>query len=214
MSALSDLAHCTVADTTCDETMAGLAKRLLDSAPPTFALAGVSMGGYLAQEVLRQAPHRVIRLALIDTNAHADGEEQKAVRRDMINMAESGRFDAVMPRMTPRLLPKNRLSDVHLIDTMNAMADRIGPKAFVRQQKAIMGRVDGRSDLEKITCPTLVMCGADDALTPPAIHQDMADRLPNARLVILEDCGHLSPLERPRAVSAVMQYWLQEQISK
>lgn len=209
LESLSEVARCSVADVSRDDTMTEMAKRLLDTAPDSFSLAGLSMGGYVAQEVMRLAPQRVSRLALIDTNAHADSAEQIEARKDMIRMAESGRFSQVMPRMLPKLLPKYRLGDTDLIGELNAMAERVGPKGFVRQQRAIMGRVDGRADLAKITCPTLVMCGEDDAITPPEIHQDMAERLPDGKLVVVEESGHLSTMERPRTVNAVLRYWLQ-----
>ena len=205
---LSDIADITVADMTRDETIQGMATRVLDSAPETFALAGLSMGGYAALAIVCQAPERVERLALLDTSARADSPENTKQRLGFIEQLELGDFRGVTSRLLPLLVHEDRLSDDALIAVIQSSAENVGSEAYVRQQKAIMTRPDGLECLKKITCPALVLCGRQDALTPLAVHEEMAAAIPGASLVAVEDCGHLAPLERPRAVSAVMRYWL------
>jgi pimeloyl-ACP methyl ester carboxylesterase len=166
------------------------------------------MGGYVAQEIMRVAPYRVSRLALLDTSARADTEEQHGRRRGLIELVGKGHFKGVTPQLMPQLIGRDRLGDQALVDTVTGMAERVGRDAFLRQQTAIMGRPDSRADLRRIACPTLVLCGRDDALTPPALHEEMAAAIPGAELVVAEDCGHLSTIERPDSVNAALRDWL------
>jgi len=205
---LADIADITVADMTRDDSVGGMADRILAAAPNTFSLAGLSMGGYVAQEIMRRQPARVERLALLDTSADADTPDRKKQRRGFIAQLGLGGFKDVTNQLLPFLIHSDRLGDEDLVGVIEASAANIGPDAFVRQQAAILSRPDGKKDLAKITCPALVLCGRSDALTPLAQHEEMAEAIPNARLVIIEDCGHLAPLEQPHAVSAVMRYWL------
>lgn len=205
---LRDSVTVTVADVTRDDSVAAMAERLLAAAPKSFALAGLSLGGYVAQEVMRQAPERIERLALMATNARADNEEQTKTRAGLIKLAEIGKFKGVTPRLLPNLIHPDRLNDPTVADVVMDMAERVGQEAFVRQQRAIMARKDGRSDLEAIRVPTLVFAGRQDMLCPPKVQEEMAARLPNGKLVFVEDCGHLPPLERPRTTTAVLRYWL------
>jgi pimeloyl-ACP methyl ester carboxylesterase len=205
---LGDICVPWVGDLTQDESIPAMADRVLDAAPRTFCLAGLSMGGYVAQEIMRRAPERVERLALIDTNARADTAEQVKTRQELIRLSELGKFKGVTPRLLPNLVHPSRLKDPTVADVVLEMAERVGQEAFTRQQRAIMGRVDGRGDLNAIRVPTVVICGRQDALSSVALHAEMAEALPNARLVVVEDCGHLAPLERPYATSAVLRYWL------
>ncbi|MCC7275771.1 MAG: alpha/beta fold hydrolase [Alphaproteobacteria bacterium] len=206
--ALAAEASAVVADVTLDDSLGAMAARVLDWAPPRFALAGLSMGGYIAQEIMRRAPERVTRLALLDTSARRDTEEQGRRRRGLIELAGQGQFKGVTARLLPLLIHADRLGDQPLVDTVTGMAERVGRDAFLRQQSAILGRPDGIPDLPAITCPTLVLCGRQDALTPLDAHEEMARHIPGARLVVIEDCGHLSPLERPEAVNAALRAWL------
>jgi pimeloyl-ACP methyl ester carboxylesterase len=167
------------------------------------------MGGYLAFEILRQAPDRVTRLALLDTSARADTPEKTKLRQDLIDLAQTGEFKGVTPRLLPRLIHPARLGDAALVGSVLAMAERVGREAFLRQERLLMLRPDSRHDLGLIHCPTLVLCGRQDGLTPLAESEEMAEKIPRAKLVVIEDCGHLSTMERPRAVSAVLRYWLQ-----
>jgi len=206
--ALWRLGPVTVANHTGDDTMAAIARRILDGAPPRFALAGLSMGGYIALEMVRQAADRVARLALLDTGARADPPEAQDVRKQRIALAESGRFAEMTDSMWPLLVPPDRRADAALKQVYLDMCNDVGPQAFVRQQKAIMGRVDSRPLLPSIRCPTLVLVGAQDELTPPHLAEEMAAAIPGARLVKVPDCGHLSTLERPEAVTAELMAWL------
>lgn len=208
VSGLADIADCMVADVTRDDSIVAMADRVIAAAPPKFALAGLSMGGYVVQEIARRHPERVLRLALLDTNARADTGEQKARRRDLIELAERGTFKGVTPRLLPALIHPDRMSDKPLVDTVLGMAESVGKDAFLRQQRAIMGRIDGRELLREIRCPTLVLCGREDALAPPKVHEEMAERLPDATLVVLNRCGHLASLERPERTTAHMRAWL------
>lgn len=191
-----------------DSTIAAMAERVLARAPPRFTLAGLSMGGYVAFEVLRQAPERVTRLALLDTQARADTEKAKARRRGLMQLAEKGRFQGVGARLLPLFLHPDRLDEAELTGTVQAMARDTGKEAFLRQQTAIMGRPDSRPDLAAIACPTLVLAGREDAITPPDRQLEMAHAIPDATLVLLPRCGHLAPLERPEEVTAQLTVWL------
>lgn len=206
---LADIAAVSVADLTRDDTLAAMAERVLASAPPRFALAGLSMGGYVALEILRKAPERVERLALLDTTARPDAPEQTQRRMDAVAIARAGGFDKIMPTMLPNLLHPDHLVLGGIAELAKDMARVVGPDAFARQQDAIMHRPDARPDLGRIACPTLVLVGRDDVPTPLDRAQEMAELIPNAKLVVVEECGHLSTLEQPQAVSAVMRYWLQ-----
>lgn len=206
---LADVADVRVADLTLDETIGAMARRVLAAAPERFSLAGLSMGGYVAFEILRQAPDRVERLALLDTSPFADTAERTVEREALIDLARRGEFKGVTRKLLPRLVHAARLDDEALVTAVTDMAERVGREAFVRQQRAIITRPDSRRDLGLVHCPTLVLCGRQDELTPLADSREIADKIRTAALVIIEDCGHLSTLERPRTVSAVLRYWLQ-----
>jgi len=209
VAALGGLCEPWVADHTRSTTMAEVAADVLRDAPfENFALAGLSMGGYVALEMTRQAAHRVIRLALLDTSARADKPEHSKRREDLIALAERGRFLGITDTLLPLFLHRARLGDEKLVATVKKMARNTGKEAFIRQERAIMSRVDSRPLLPAIACPTLVLCGRQDALTPLAGHEEMARAIPGASLQIIEDCGHLSTLERPAQVSAALARWL------
>lgn len=208
ISNLEEIADCHVGDTRQDDTIAGMAETVLTAAPDRFALAGLSMGGYVAMEIMRQAPERVTRLALLDTAAQADSDERRQNRMELIEMAEIGEFKGVAPRLLPQFIHPDRLRDGTLTDSIMEMTQRVGRDAFLRQQHAIMGRVDSRPTLADIRVPTLVLCGRQDALTPVERHEEIAALVPGARLSIVEDCGHMSTMERPQAVTALLRDWL------
>jgi len=206
---LADLAVPEVADLASDGDVEAMAERVLGSAPPQFALAGLSMGGYVAHAIMRRAPERVERLALFDTSARPDTEEQKTRRRGLIELAEKGTFKGVTPRLLPLLLHPDHLQDRTLTDAVMGMAERIGKEAFLRQQTAIMGRPDSRPHLQNYACPTLVACGRSDAITPVEVNAEMAGLIRGARFVVIEDSGHLPTMEQPAAATALLRYWLQ-----
>jgi len=191
-------------------TIGEMAASVLRDAPwKEFALAGLSMGGYVAQEIMRQAPERVTRLALLDTRARAEVPEETARRRELMQLAQRGRnFAPVTNRMLPLMLHESRLKDAPLIKVIREMAQRTGIEAYLRQQNAIIARPDYRPMLPSITCPSLVLCGRQDRLTPLENSEEMARAIPAAQLVVVEDCGHVSTLERPAEVNRALRTWL------
>ena len=199
---LSSSHDCHIADVTTEDSIAAMAGQVLTSAPPQFVLVGLSMGGYVALEIMRQAPGRVQALMLLDTSARQDTPEQSERRQSLIALAKMGKFKGVTPRLLPLLVHKARLQETALTQIVLDMAERVGQAAFLRQQAAILGRVDSRPLLNQIKVPTSVMCGDADALTPPVLAREMAADIPNARLILVPNCGHLSSIERPEAVNA------------
>jgi pimeloyl-ACP methyl ester carboxylesterase len=211
VAGLADIADCRVADMTRDDSIAGMAARVLKDAPERFSLAGLSMGGYAAFEVMRQAPGRVERLALLDTSAKPDTPERTEGRRQLVARATAGEaeFAAVVEGHLKTFVHPDRLSDDALMATIRASAMNVGAEAYARQQGAIIGRADQVPHLGAIPCPTLVLVGREDALTPVAEHELIAGGIPGAELRIIEDCGHLTTLERPDAVNAALRVWLE-----
>ena len=197
-----------VADHTRDETMEAIAKRILANAPPRFALAGLSMGGFISFAILRLAPERVDRVAFLDTNARADVPERAAEREKFIAMAQAGKFAEVNAALTPRYLhPDHRGEAFRRI--VDQMATDVGVEGFIRQQRAIMSRPDSRPMLSGIKCPTLVLVGDADQATPPELSKEIAGGIAGSKLVVVKDCGHLSTIEQPDAVNSAMIGWLQ-----
>ncbi len=197
-----------VADHRRDETMDAIAKRILAAAPPRFALAGLSMGGYISYAILRAAPERVARLALLDTGSRADLPEQSERRKAQIELARNGRLADIAETLWHVFVHKDRQGDAALKKIILHMAQHTGADAFIRQQMAIMSRPDSRPDLPKIKCPTLVLVGEGDQLTPPKLSEEIAKEIPNSRLVVVRDSGHLSTLERPDAVNTALVEWM------
>jgi pimeloyl-ACP methyl ester carboxylesterase len=185
-----------------------MATRALAAAPPRFALAGLSMGGYVALEIMRRAPGRARRLILFDTSARKDTEEQSRRRRGLMALTRSGQFRGVTPRLLPLLVHPDRVAEQPLAGEVMAMAERVGKEAFLRQQTAILGRPDSRPDLPRFAVPTLVAVGAQDALTPPDHAEEIAAGIPGARLEVIADCGHLPTMERPAEATALMRDFL------
>ena len=198
----------TVASHHHEDSVAAIAGSILASAPPRFALAGLSMGGYLAFEIMRQAASRVDRLALLDTSARPDTAEQTRVRHEQIALARDGRLREVVDALYPRWTGPARRDDPALRRAVRQMADETGPEAFARQQTAIMNRPDSRPGLGAIGCPVLVVVGADDQITTPEHAREIADGIPGSRLAVIGDCGHLSALEQPDAVTKELTGWL------
>lgn len=197
-----------VAEHRMDDGFGATVERLLAHAPRRFALCGLSMGGYLAFEVMRRAPDRVSRLALLDTSAKPPTPQSNSLRIEMMKLAEAGQFERVIAMMWQRLVAPARREDAPLRDIVRRMATETGPEAFVRQQKAIMGRPDSRLGFTAIDVPTLVLVGAEDILTPVAESEEIASGIKGAELVVIPGCGHLSTLESPETVTAALQHWL------
>lgn len=192
------------------DSIAALAASVLAQAPAQFALAGLSMGGYVAMEIMRQAPERIIRLALFDTSARPDTPEQRERRQGLIRLSRMGKFKGVTPRLLPQLIHPDRLEDQNVTGTIQAMGVRIGQAGFERQQTAILGRIDSRPHLPAISCPTLVAVGQQDQLTPLEIAHEIAGLIPHAKLTTIAHCGHLPPLEQPEQTTKLLQTWLRD----
>lgn len=205
---LSDIAQPSVGDTLQDASISGMAERILKAAPDRFALAGLSMGGYVCMEIMCQAPERVERLALLDTTGRADSAQQNKRRQGLIELATIGKFKGVTPRLMPLLIHAGRQKDIVLTSYVVEMASRVGQQGFLRQQMAIMGRRAQLEGMKAYDLPVMILCGRDDVLTPLELHEEMADVIPAARLCIVEECGHLSTLEQPNAVNALLRNWL------
>jgi pimeloyl-ACP methyl ester carboxylesterase len=197
-----------VANHTQHDTMAAIAQAILDAAPARFALAGLSMGGYIALEIVRQAAGRVAKLALLDTGSRDDPPDAQEKRRTNIALAEGGRFSEIVEAQFPLYVHPERANDSALKAIYLAMCHDVGAQAYVRQQQAIIGRADSRLLLPTIWCPTLVLVGAQDAATPPHLSDEMVAAIPAARLATIPDCGHLATLERPEAVTRELITWM------
>ena len=204
---LADRIAPVVADLRLDESIAAMAARTLAAAPPRFALAGLSMGGYVALEMMRQAPDRVTHLALFDTSARPDTEERRETRRKGIAMVGEGRFIGVSRGLLPSLIAPHHLG-TPLAEEVQAMSERVGPEVYVRQQTAIMNRIDSVPLLKDIAVPTLVGVGALDKLIPSEMSEEMASLIPGAELVTFPEAGHLPTMENPFLVVEAMRAWL------
>jgi pimeloyl-ACP methyl ester carboxylesterase len=198
----------TVADHTRADSMAEIARGILAAAPPRFALIGHSMGGYIAFEIMRQAADRVARLALLDTAAPADTPEQTQRRKTQIERVQSESVDDVFADMLPVFLHPLHVNDPALRDCMRAMANDNGREVFVRQLTAMMHRPDSRPTLAAIRCPTLVVVGDGDAATPPERAKEIAAGIAGARLVVIPNCGHMTAIEQPEAVTRALVDWM------
>lgn len=208
VEALWPFGQVTVADHRRDADIKAVAARILSNAPPRFALAGLSFGGYIAFEMMRQAPDRIAKLALLDTSARADTPEQTATRKTWIDLAQTGRYGEIPSLSILRYLHRDRQNDPAMTGIVRQMIEETGAEAFVRQLQAIMSRPDSMPLLPSIRCPTLVLVGDGDIGTPPELHREIAAAIAGARLVVVPHCGHLSTIERPEAVNAALAQWL------
>lgn len=199
-----------VAPVTRGERIEEIASGLLDELPQRFALAGLSMGGIVAMEILRRAPDRVTRLALMDTNPLAETPQVAAAREPQIVKVRAGRMHDVMrDEMKPNYLaPGPYVTEI--LDLVMDMADALGPEVFVRQSRALQRRRDQQGTLRKCKVPTLVLCGAHDALCPVKRHTFMAELIPDAALKVLDEAGHLPTLEAPAETTQALRGWLQQ----
>lgn len=198
-------AECSVADLTLDDSIEAMAGRLLRGAPPRFALVGLSLGGVVAAEVIRRAPGRVRGLALIDTNLDEPDGRQIATLRRWQAAVRSGQLASVIAEFVPRMTNNPKRYG----QLVTEMALAVGPAGFLRQNTALQGRHDRRGVLSGADVPILVVCGADDAMCPPSLHADLADRSPHARLVVVAQAGHLSTIDQPEELTSVLADWLE-----
>ncbi|BAL26943.1 alpha/beta fold hydrolase [Azoarcus sp. KH32C] len=207
---LANLVAVTVGDLTRSDSIAALAADVLAQAPAgPFMLLGMSMGGYVAFEIMRQAGERVRALALLSTTARPDTPEATAGREELIKLSETD-FPAVIEKLLARMAHPDHANTPEVGGMFQSMATELGREVFVRQERAIIGRPDSRASLAAIRCPTLVICGEQDQLTPPEVHEEIVEGIPGAQLVRIEECGHLSPLEQPEKVTTLVHDWLYE----
>jgi pimeloyl-ACP methyl ester carboxylesterase len=172
-------------------------------------LAGLSLGGYIAQEIIHQAPDRVERLCLLDTRARSDTAEETASRHRLLDLCARDGVVAVQRELMPRLIRTDRIGEEPLTSEILKMADEVGEEGFRRQMAAIMSRVDYRPYLPAIRCPTMVIVGGEDVLTPPVMSREIADMVPGASLRVVPECGHMSTMEMPEQVSRLLAEWLE-----
>lgn len=201
------------ADLTGADRIDDLAAGVQALAPERFVPIGLSMGGYVTLELVRQLletgeGERLAGLVLIATSARADTPEQRRVRAGLLDLARRGRFKGVTPQLLPTLLHSDHAYDETIAETVFAMADGIGREGFIRQETAVMHRRDQRDLLARITCPTLILCGDHDRRTPPECSEELYADIAGSRYHLLEDCGHLPPLERPERVNALLNDFL------
>ena len=210
VTVLSAMATVEVGDLTIAETISEMAASVLKAATAErFVLVGLSLGGYVAFEIIRQAPERVAALVLMDTAARPETADAQAKREALIELADSD-LDAVTEQLLPRLSHPDRMNLPAVRGVIQSMASGLGKEVFVRQQRAIMARPDSLPTLAAITCPTLVICGRDDLITPPDLASEMAKGIRHAELKIIEQCGHLSTLDQPEEVSQILSDWIKD----
>ncbi len=210
IDALSDIVDIVVPELWHRDSMAAMADAALAMAPQRFALAGFSMGGYVAFEIMRRASQRVERLALIDTQATPDAAEATARRQGLMEQTKIGRFHGVQPSLLPMILHRSHIDDKAIVQPILDMALEVGAEGFVNETRATIARPDSRPLLVDIEVPTVVIVGRQDLTTPLVRAEEMAADISNSRLVILEECGHMAPLERPAEVTAALRKWLSQ----
>lgn len=210
---LEDLASVRIAFPDARSSLAAMAEAVLADAPPTFALAGHSMGGRVALEVMRRAAHRVQGLALLDTGYRPlargqAGERERAGRLALLEMARTQGVRAMGRQWLEGMIHPDRRTDQDLVARILDMIASQSPELFAAQIQALLARPDVTTILIGINCPTLVLCGREDAWAPVSRHKEIAALIDASRLVIVPECGHMSPLERPAAVSSALRDWL------
>jgi pimeloyl-ACP methyl ester carboxylesterase len=198
----------TIADHTRQDSVDGIAAHILATAPPRFALAGVSMGGYVALAIQRAAPERIERLALVDTSAIADDEDRKETRRRLQQLEREDRFEEILAGGWESLVHPDNLDNEELKDVMREMRRETGKEASIRELQAVMDRPDSRDQLSAIAVPTLIAVGDKDGTTPPELSRQMAAAIPGSRLAVVPGAGHLALLEQPEAMSRELVAWL------
>ena len=208
IAALWPYGSVTVASTLEGDTIAEMAAAILGAAPPRFALAGISMGGYIELEIMRQAPERVLKLALLDTEARPDTPAQTAQRRALLAQVNTANFETLLALALPAIVHPARQDDAVLRETNVRMGLAVGIDRWARQAEAVMARIDYRPSLPAISVPTLVLVGDSDTFTPPDRSEEMAAAIPGARLVVVPECGHASTIEQPDAVNRALIEWI------
>jgi pimeloyl-ACP methyl ester carboxylesterase len=190
------------------DSMEAMAEHVLRNAPESFALAGHSMGGRVALEVVRRGSSRVERLALLDTGFDAPAADEAGRRAVLVNQALEEGIDSVAAAWgLPMLAPRHR-SEPHLVQAVFDMVGRMSGPIYAAQTRALLGRPDATGVLKNLDCPTLILCGMEDGWSPPERHRRMAELAPRAVLRLVEDCGHMAMMEQPGAVLAALREWL------
>jgi pimeloyl-ACP methyl ester carboxylesterase len=191
------------------DTWDSAARWIVEQMPPgKFAMAGLSLGGMLAVEIMQFAADRVTKLALLDTGMRSQNETERAIRRARIRLASEGHFELVLGLQMSRFIPAYRLPDKALVEEVMAMCNEIGADIYKRQEELAAIRTDRRPDLPRINCPTIVVCGRDDTATPLFLSEEMAKAIPAAALVVIEQCGHLVTMEKPEETNEILKLWL------
>jgi pimeloyl-ACP methyl ester carboxylesterase len=207
-AALIEFADVVIPDFRYVNSIEAMARLVLDAAPERFSVAGHSMGGRVALEVARLAPERVVRLALLDTGVHPRAANEESKRGELVELARSHGMAALAARWLPPMLHPDHSA---LLEPLTAMVKRSTPGTFANQQRALLNRPDARAVLPGIHCPTLVLCGRQDAWSPASQHEEIAASIPHSKLVVVEECGHMSPVEQPAAVTRALLSHLQDQ---
>ncbi|MEO6015348.1 MAG: alpha/beta hydrolase [Devosia sp.] len=197
----------TIANHQTGNSVGAMAEAILTVAPERFALGGFSMGGYVAFEILRQAPQRVLKLALIDTTARPDAAEATENRRRNSALVQGGKFSAVIEQSFPTSFHPDHVMDADFYSIHRAMSASNGPEIYVQHQQAIMARPDSRPDLARITIPTQIIVGEGDQVTPPEMAKEMHEGVSGSRLAIIPRAGHMSLIEQPDLVNAALKEW-------
>ena len=193
------------------ETIREMALMILDQIPGSFFLAGLSMGGMIALEILNIASERVLKLALLDTTAGPETMQRSRQRTEFLEEAERQGFEkTIEQRWINLMLTEEGRKQEELPKSIMRMASKVGLERCRQQVRALMVRQDNFKILTSISCPTLVVCGEEDVLTPPEIHREMAENIPNASLELIPGCGHLTPLEAPERLNDLMLEWLEK----
>lgn len=213
IDALSDAWDCRVPDYDFADDLGAMAEHVLSMAPERFALAGHSMGGRVALEVMRRAPERVLRLAMLDTGykALADGEageREVAGRMRLVEIAQCQGTGVMGEDWVQGMVHPDRLSDAALLAEIVEMIGSKTVATFERQIHALIHRPDGTEVLQAIRCPTTFICGSHDSWSPVSQHQEMAELVRHSRVVTIEDAGHMSTMERPDAMNEAFWQWL------
>jgi len=213
-AALADLVDVQIAVNGARDSLAAMAEAIIAQAPPRFAVAGHSMGGRVALEVLRRVPERVSALALLDTGhaalaAGEAGEREVAGRLALVEKARRQGMRAMGWEWLQGMVYPSRLSDAVLVNAILDMIERKTPDYYAAQTRALITRPDATPLLGRIRCPTLLLCGREDTWSPPRRHEEMRDMIPGSSLEVVEYCGHMSTMERPAAVSEALRAWLE-----
>ena len=204
VAALAPHAEVDVADFRDCDSIGAMAAKALAVFDGPVSLVGFSMGGRAALECVRLASERIERLVLMDTGATPARDGEAAGRLELVDLAHHRGMTALAARWLPPMVHADRESDPALVRPITAMVERMSPTIFARQIRALLGRPDARAVLDAIRCPTLVVVGRQDRWSPLAQNRKLAETIPGARLAVIEDCGHFSPVERPEAVARVL----------